>query len=79
MQKLHIIEGLHSHDLGHEINNIANKQIDNKKDIGPCHACNSPHLAMNQYAINADQTLTAIHQPNALEKDSLTGNNSLLA
>ena len=30
-------------------------------------------IAMNPYAIDADQTLTTIHQPNALGKDPLTG------
>ena len=42
--ELHIIEDLHNHDSGHEINNINNKQNDNQNNIGPCHACNGPHL-----------------------------------
>ena len=42
--ELHIIEGLHSHDPGPEINNIANKQIDNQNNNGPCHVCSGPHL-----------------------------------
>ena len=33
--ELHIIEGLPSHDSGHEINNITNKQNDNQNNIGP--------------------------------------------
>ena len=41
--ELHIIEGLHSHDAGHKINNIASKQV-SKNSIGPCHACNGLHL-----------------------------------
>ena len=39
-----IIEGLHSHNPGHEINNIASNQIDSQNNIGPCHVCSSPHL-----------------------------------
>ena len=41
--ELCIIEGLHSHDSGHEINNINNKQNDNQNTMGPCHACSDPH------------------------------------
>ena len=43
----HIIEGLHSHDIGHKINSIASKQVNNKKSIAPFHACNSPHLVQD--------------------------------
>ena len=32
-------------------------------------------IAMNQCTINADQTYTAIYQPNALVEDPLIGNN----
>ena len=39
-----IIEGLHNHDTGHEINNIDNEQNNNQNNMGPCHACNGPHL-----------------------------------
>ena len=43
--ELCIIEGLHNHDPGHEINNIYNKQHKNQNsNIGPCHARNGPHL-----------------------------------
>ena len=43
--KLCIIEGLHNHDPGHKINNIYNKQHEDQNiNIGPCHACNNPHL-----------------------------------
>ena len=40
--ELCIIEGLHNHDSGHEINNIYNKQNDNHNNMGPCHTCNGP-------------------------------------
>ena len=42
--ELCIIEGLHNHDSGHEVNNIYNKQNDTQNNMGPCHACNGPHL-----------------------------------
>ena len=42
--ELCIIECLHSHDSGHEITNITNKQVNNQNNIGPCHACSGPHL-----------------------------------
>ena len=42
--ELCIMEGLHSHHTGHEINNIASKQVNDKNSIGPCHACSSLHL-----------------------------------
>ena len=42
--ELKIIEGLHNHDLGHEINNIHPKHNDKTANIGPCHTCNGPHL-----------------------------------
>ena len=32
--ELCIIEGLHSHDSGHEINNIINKQYNNQNNMG---------------------------------------------
>ena len=39
------IEGWHNHDLGHGVNNIYNKQNENQNNnMGPCNACNSPHL-----------------------------------
>ena len=41
--ELCIIEGLHSHDAGHEINSIVNKQNNNQNNMGPCHACGSPN------------------------------------
>ena len=41
--ELHIIEGLHNHDSGHEVS-IFNKQNNNQNNKGPCHACNGPHL-----------------------------------
>ena len=42
--ELCIIEGLHNHDSGHEVNNIYIKQNDNQNNMEPCHACNSPCL-----------------------------------
>ena len=42
--ELRIIEGLHNHNSGHEINNIYPKHSDKPINIGPCHACNGPHL-----------------------------------
>ena len=42
--KLHIIEGLHSHNPGYRMNNINNKQNDNQNNMGPCHACSGLHL-----------------------------------
>ena len=42
--ELKIIEGLHNHDSGHKINNIYTKHNDKPANIGPWHACNSPHL-----------------------------------
>ena len=43
--ELYIIEGLHNHDPGHEINNIYNKQHENQNsDMGSYHDCNVPHL-----------------------------------
>ena len=41
--ELHIIEDLHNHYSGHEVNNIYNKQNDNQNKMGPCHACNGSH------------------------------------
>ena len=41
--KLCIIEGLHNHGPGQEINNISNKQYENlNSNTGPCHGCNGP-------------------------------------
>ena len=45
--ELHIIKGLHNYDSGHEINNIYPKHNDKPINIGPCHACNGPHLVKN--------------------------------
>ena len=76
--ELCIIEGLHSYDAGHEISNTASEQFDSKNSIGPCLAltvCPLYEIAMIQYTIIADQTYTAIHQPNALVEDTLIGNN----
>ena len=42
--ELHIIEGLHSHDSVHDVNNITNKQNDDQNNMGSCHACSGPHL-----------------------------------
>ena len=42
--KLCIIEGIHNHDSGHEVNNIYGKQNDNQNNMGPCHAGKGPHL-----------------------------------
>ena len=53
-----IIKGLHSHDSGHDVNNIKNKQNNNQNNMGPCHACSGPHLVrylINQYATDAGQ------------------------
>ena len=77
--ELNIIEGLLSHDPGHKINNIANKQIDNQNNIGPCHACSSPHLVWdcsesicNQCRPNVDS-----HTPaKCIRRRPLTGNNN---
>ena len=51
------MEGLHSHDSGHEMNNINNKQNDNQNIMGPCHACSHTlqEIIMNQYAIATGQ------------------------
>ena len=39
--ELCIMEGLHNHNSGHEINNIYPKHNDKPINIGPCHACNA--------------------------------------
>ena len=59
--ELCIIEGLHNHDVGHKINNIASEQTDNKTALDPAMlvvACTLYENAMNQYAIDAVQTHT---------------------
>ena len=43
--ELKIIEGLHNHDLGHEIHNIYSCQNDKSNKLGPCYACNGPHFS----------------------------------
>ena len=60
--ELRIIEGLHYHDSGHEINNIYPKYYDKSINMGPCHACNGPHLikdcnepACGRYKPNLDK------------------------
>ena len=42
--ELKIIGGLHSHDSGHEINNIYPSHNDKSNNIRPCHTCNGPHF-----------------------------------
>ena len=42
--ELSIIKGLHSHDWGHEVNDIYPKQTSKQINIEPCHTCNGPHL-----------------------------------
>ena len=42
--ELRIIEGLHNHDSGYEINNIYPKPNNKPINIGPCHACNGPYV-----------------------------------
>ena len=42
--EFHIMEGLHSYDSGHEINNITANQNNHQNIMGPCHACSSQHL-----------------------------------
>ena len=43
--ELCIIEGLHNHNPGYEINHISNKQYQNQNSsTGPCHGCSGPHL-----------------------------------
>ena len=42
--ELHIIDSLHNDDSDHEVKNFYNKQNDNQITMGPCHACNNPHL-----------------------------------
>ena len=45
--ELKIIEGLHDHDLGHEIHNIHSSENDISNKLGPCRACNGPHFINN--------------------------------
>ena len=54
--ELHIIEGLHSHDPGHEINNIASKQKTTLDPAMPVALHTLYEIEMNQYTINVDQT-----------------------
>ena len=42
--ELKIMDGLHNHDLDHNIHNIHASQNDKSSKLGPCHACNSPHF-----------------------------------
>ena len=42
--ELKIIEGLHNHDLGHEIHNIYPSWNDKSNKLGPCHTGNCPHI-----------------------------------
>ena len=42
--ELCIIEGLHSHDSGHEINNRTTKQNNHQNIMEPCHACSGPNF-----------------------------------
>ena len=57
--ELCIIKGLHNHDPGHKVNNIASKQINNKTALNPA-MLRAAHtwyeIAMNQYVINPYQT-----------------------
>ena len=42
--ELCIIEGLHNHDLEHEMNHISNKQYQSQNiNPRPCHGCSGPH------------------------------------
>ena len=52
--ELRIIEGLHNHNSGHEINNIYPKNNNKPMNIGCCHACNGPHLIKD--VVDANQT-----------------------
>ena len=53
------MEGLHSHDPGHEISNIATKQINKKTALHPVilvFVHTLYEIAINQHAIDADKT-----------------------
>ena len=54
-----IIEGLHNHDLGNEINNIYPGWNNKSNNIGPCHACNGPHFVKD-----CDETMCLRCKPN---------------
>ena len=45
--ELKIIERLHNHDSDHDIHNINLSQYDKPNNLGPCHACNCPHLIID--------------------------------
>ena len=57
--ELKIIQGLHNHDLSHEINNIYPSQIDKPNKIGPCHAYNGP-----PFIKDCDETMRLRCKPN---------------
>ena len=78
--ELRIIEGLHNHDSGHEINNTYSKHNDKPANTGPYHACNGSHLiktVMNQYVTDANLTYLNTHQLDTLGDAPLTDTKAL--
>ena len=67
--ELKIIEGLHNHDLGHEIHNIHQVRMTNRINLDPAThitVLTSLMIVMKQLALDVNLILIAIHHPNAL-------------
>ena len=75
--ELKIIERLHNHDVGHEINNIYPGWNDKSKTIGPCHICNGPHFIkdlMKQCVLDVNLILIIMCHLNVLGNATPTDN-----
>ena len=65
--ELKIIEGLHNHNLGHEICSIHASWNDKFDECNPYHACNGPHfikIVIKQLALDVNLILIGIHHAN---------------
>ena len=75
--KLKIIEELHNHDSGHEINNIYPGHNNKSNNIRPCHTCMVLiflKTVMKQFALDVNLILIIIHHLNASGNATPTNN-----